>query len=131
MYGTEEFFDKELRGKDGKVVGLATPWIGEVGANNFVIEKAEDGIDVYLSFDPIIQKEVEVIANQFRDSLFADSIAVTVLDPWTGKIKALVNAPDFDPNNVAESYQLLPIDFDHRKLIENPTYVDVPLYYLS
>lgn len=131
LYGTEEFFDKELRGKDGKVVWLATPWIGEVGANNFVIEKAQDGMDIYLSFDPIIQKEVEVIANQFRNALLADSIAVTVLDPWTGKIKALVNAPDFDPNNVAESYQLLPIDFDHRKLIENPTYVDIPLYYMS
>lgn len=99
-YGIEEYYQDLLAGKDGKVIGLATPWIGEVGANNFEIQKPEDGADVYLSIDPIIQKEIELIALSNLEALRADSVAVTVLDPWTGKIKAMVNAPDFNPNDV-------------------------------
>jgi cell division protein FtsI/penicillin-binding protein 2 len=88
---------------------LATPWIGEVGANNFEIQKPEDGQDIYLSIDPIIQKEIELISQFHLDTLRADSVAVTVIDPWTGKIKAMVNAPDFNPNDVGQAYRLLPV----------------------
>jgi stage V sporulation protein D (sporulation-specific penicillin-binding protein) len=131
-YGIEEYYDKLLAGKDGKVVGLATPWIGEVGANSFEIEKPINGEDVYLSIDPIIQKEIELIAQQYLELLRADSVAVTVLDPRTGKVRAMVNAPDFDPNNVWEIYKLLPIWLQQQNwLVENPTYMDIPLLYLS
>jgi len=43
------------------------------------------------------------------DTLRADSVAVTVIDPRTGKIKAMVNAPDFNPNDVGQAYRLRPI----------------------
>jgi cell division protein FtsI/penicillin-binding protein 2 len=36
-----------------------------------------------LSIDPIIQKEIELIANKYVTDLNADSVAITVLDPWT------------------------------------------------
>jgi stage V sporulation protein D (sporulation-specific penicillin-binding protein) len=131
-YGIEEYYDEILAWRDGKVIGLATPWIGEVGANNFEIEQPVDGQDIYLSIDPIIQKEVELIAQQFLESLYADSIAVTVLDPRTGKVRAMVNAPDFNPNNVGEIYKLLPIGLEQQTwLVESPTYMDIPLLYLS
>jgi len=130
-YGIEEYYQDLLAWKDGKVIGLATPWIGEVGANNFEIQKPEDGQDVYLSIDPIIQKEIELIAEFNLDALRADSVAITVLDPWTGKIKAMVNAPDFNPNDVGAAYRLLPVWFNQQQIVENPTYMDVPLMYLS
>lgn len=130
-YGVEEYYQNLLAGKDGKVIGLATPWIGEVGANNFEIQKPEDGQDIYLSIDPIIQKEIELISQFHLDTLRADSVAVTVIDPWTGKIKAMVNAPDFNPNDVGQAYRLLPVWFAQQQIVENPTYMDVPLMYLS
>lgn len=130
-YGVEEYYQNLLAWKDGKVIGLATPWIGEVGANNFEIQKPEDGEDVYLSIDPIIQKEIELIAMSNLEAFRADSVAVTVLDPWTGKIKAMVNAPDFNPNDVWEAYRLRPVWFDQQQIVENPTYMDVPLMYMS
>lgn len=130
-YGIEEYYDELLAGKDGKIIGLATPWIGEVGANSFVIEKSVDGTDIYLTIDPIIQKEIEVIARYYQYSFIADSVAVTVLDPRTGKVKALVNAPDFDPNRIGDEYKLVPLGADEQRLAENLTFIDIPLYYLS
>gem|GEM_PF-5920827 len=50
-----------------------------------------------------------MIAEFNLDALRADSVAITVLDPWTGKIKAMVNAPDFNPNDVGAAYRLLPV----------------------
>ena len=102
-----------------------------MGANNFEIAKPEDGKDIYLSIDPIIQKEIELIANQYITALNADSVAVTVLDPRTGKVRAMVNAPDFNPNDIGEAYKLEPVSIRQQQLIENPTYMDIPLLYLS
>lgn len=96
-----------------------------------MIEDASDGADVYLTIDPVIQKEIELIAQQMRRAQTADSVAVTVLDPWTGKIRALVNAPDFNPNNISEAYTLMPVGLEQQRLVEDLTFIDVPLYYLS
>jgi len=96
-----------------------------------VIEKSVDGTDIYLTIDPIIQKEIEVIARYYQYSFIADSVAVTVLDPRTGKVKALVNAPDFDPNRIGDEYKLVPLGADEQRLAENLTFIDIPLYYLS
>jgi hypothetical protein len=38
-YGVEQYFDNILRGKDGKIVGRASAWIGPVGANEFEIDE--------------------------------------------------------------------------------------------
>lgn len=130
-FGIEEYYQDLLAGKDGKVIWLATPWIGEVWANNFEIEKSVDGKNIYLSIDPIIQKEIELIANKYVTELNSDSVAITVLDPRTWKIRAMVNAPDFNPNDVWEAYKLLPIGFWQQQLVENPTYMDIPLLYMS
>jgi hypothetical protein len=43
----------------------------------------------------------------------------------------MVNAPDFNPNDVGEAYRLRPIGFDQQYIVENPTFVDVPLMYMS
>jgi len=50
-------------------------------------------MDIYLTVDPNIQKEVEGLMQYYRATLLADSIAITVMDPYTGKIKAISNTP--------------------------------------
>jgi cell division protein FtsI/penicillin-binding protein 2 len=82
-FGVEQYLDDELRGRDGSIIGLATPWIGEIGANNFNIDQPEHGVDVYLTIDPVIQKELESTMAYYLDAFRADSVAVTVLDPFT------------------------------------------------
>jgi cell division protein FtsI/penicillin-binding protein 2 len=130
-YGVEEYFDTQLRGRDGKIIGLATPWIGQVGANAFEIEQPQDGMDVYLTIDPVIQREGEEIAKRYMNEFNADSVAITILEPETGKITALINYPAFDPNDPSDAYTLKPLTYDQNYLIENLTFIDIPLYYLS
>jgi stage V sporulation protein D (sporulation-specific penicillin-binding protein) len=130
-YGTEEFHDELLAGKDGKIVGLATPWIGQVWSNNIVVEKPKDGSDVYLTIDPIVQKELESLVQRYHGYYNADSIAVTVLDPHTGKVTAMINYPTFNPNDFGQEYKLQPLTNQQRYLIEDDTRVDLPLYKLT
>jgi len=108
-YGIEQYFDSILRGKDGKIVGRASAWMGPVGANDFEIEEMIDGNDVYLTVDVGIQKEVESIINPYYDSLKADSISVLVYDPMSGQIIASANYPSYNPNNYNDAFQVKPL----------------------
>jgi cell division protein FtsI/penicillin-binding protein 2 len=54
-----------------------------------------------------------------------------VIDPETGKIKALSNLPTFDPNEYLEAYQLEPLTYDERYIVDDLTYVDIPIYIQS
>ncbi len=130
-YGVEEYFDTLLGGKDGKIVWLATPWIWQVWSNNIVVEKPKDGSDVYLTIDPIVQKELESIVRRYHGYFNADSIAVTVLDPHTWKVASMINYPTFNPNEYADEYSLKPLTETHRYLLEDGTRIDNPIYKLS
>jgi len=88
-YGVEEYFNNELAGQDGKIIGLATPWIGQIGSNTVEIEKPQPGMDVYLTIDPHIQKELERILVSYFPAFRSDNIAAIVIEPSTGKIKAM------------------------------------------
>ena len=88
-YVVEKYFNNELAGKDGKIIGLATPWIGQIGSNTVEIEKPQPGMDVYLTIDPHIQKELERILVSYFPAFRSDNIAAIVIEPSTGKIKAM------------------------------------------
>ena len=127
-YGIEEYFDKQLRGKDGKIVWLATPWVWQVGSNNVVVEQPEDGVDVYLTIDPVVQKELESTVQKYLWVLRADSIAVTIIDPETWHVRAMANAPDFDPNNYVQAYDMQALWPNDKYLISDDSRVDIPLF---
>jgi len=131
FYWVEEFFDKDLRWTDGKIIGLATPWIGQIWANNFEIAQAKDWVDIYLSIDPVIQKELESTIWWYRNAFYSDSIAVTILDPHTWKVRAMANAPTFNPNEYEKSFELKPLPYSENNLVEDLTYIDIPVFYLS
>lgn len=130
-YGIEEYFEKILGWKDWKILGLATPRIGEIWANNFEISQPTDGSDITLTIDPVIQKELENTAWYFTRAFRADSVAITVIDPHTSEIKWLANSPTYNPNNYNASYKLRPIQYDERYLIDDITYIDTPIFVLS
>ncbi len=130
-YWVESYLDNMLRGKNGKIVWLATPWIGQIGSNAVEVEQPEDWDDVYLTVDPIVQKEIETIGKNFRNYFWADSVAITVLDPHTWKVVSLVNSPTFNPNEYEDEYKLNPLTIQQRYLVEDPTRIDIPIYVLS
>lgn len=75
-----------------------------------------------------MQYTIEEIAQRRQRQFRADSVSVLVLDPYNGHIKASVNAPTFDPNQFSEYYKLIPVQPQEEELLDNETYVDIPLF---
>ena len=90
FYGIESFFDKELSGEAG-------------GIKDDKLTPVLDGKDLTLTIDFNIQDEAEKILKKTIDQWGAESGNVIVQDPYTGKILAMGNFPNFDPNNYSQS----------------------------
>lgn len=130
-YGIEEYFDSILRGKKGEIRGRTSAWLGNVGSNEFEIAKPINGNDIYLTIDIGLQREVERIAKEQQKNLKADAISILVLNTQNGELKASVNAPTFDPNNYNDAYTLVPLGKDQAEVIDNLSYIDIPLYIMT
>ncbi len=128
FYGIEQYFDEILRGRDGKIIWRASAWIWNVWANEFEIDEVVDGDDIYLTVDIWIQKEIEAIAKKRHKYLRADSVSVLVYNPTNGHIKASINYPSFDPNSYDDVYTLEPLDLENAYIVDNETYIDIPVY---
>ena len=95
--GVEYGFDSLLRGKPGRMVleadqfGRAIPF-----AQPHVVVAAHAGHSVVLTLDSYLQYSVENVLRDDVAKWHAESGSAIVLDPNTGAILALANAPDFD-----------------------------------
>jgi cell division protein FtsI/penicillin-binding protein 2 len=98
--GVEQFYNAKIAGEPGKL-------FVEKDANGKPYESYEiaskSGQTVVLTIDQTIQYQAEqaLLAAVHRSR--AKSGTVIVLDPRSGEILALANAPTFDPNKVAEA----------------------------
>ena len=99
LAGVEQFYDAALTGEPGKVVVDADAkrraFESEGGA-------ARDGRTVVLTIDQTIQYIVERELSAAVEKTQAKRGAAVVLDPHTGEILALANAPAFDPNEASD-----------------------------
>jgi cell division protein FtsI/penicillin-binding protein 2 len=127
-YGIEEYFDDILKWVDWKLEWRSSSSIGQIGANDFTFKNVKNGYDVYLTIDPVIQKQVENIANKYREQFRADSVAVLVYDPRSWHIVSSANAPSFNPNTFNDIYQLKPLSPEQAYLINDTSYIDFPIY---
>lgn len=57
------------------------------------------GKDVTLTIDENIQNFAEKAAEQAYEDTQSKAVSILVMDPKTGEVLAMVNKPDFDPNN--------------------------------
>ncbi|MCI6188693.1 MAG: stage V sporulation protein D [Clostridium sp.] len=64
-----------------------------------------NGSDVTLTIDENIQYFAEKIAETCYQDNQAKAVSVTVMNPKTGEVLAMVNKPDFDPNNPREGVE--------------------------
>ena len=94
--GVELFQNAALKGEQGKTV------LDSDGRHHsfrsFEIE-AQPGQSVVLTIDQNIQYQVERAIATAMEQTHAKAATALVLDPHTGEILALANAPTFDPNN--------------------------------
>ncbi len=99
QYGIEGFFNEELSGKDGSIQSERAAGGVLIPFSSPKKEGVENGANVFLTID---QKIEYFSCKALNDTVLkhgAKSGTVIVLEPQSGKIFALCNFPDFDPNN--------------------------------
>src|SRR6266567_7890481 len=98
LSGVEQYYNEKIRGEAGKV-------FLERDRDRRAFESYEvqshPGQTVVLTIDQAIQYRTEQALSAAVDRAHAKSGAAIVMDPRTGEILALANAPTFDPNQPA------------------------------
>ena len=102
-YGLEASLDAELRGKSGRVKqdrDAAGRWIS---TSDREMSPSEEGPDIVLTIDRVIQHEVERILREAVEKHGADSGSIVVMEPKTGNVLAMASEPTFDPNEYSKT----------------------------
>jgi len=103
LEGLERTLERPLSPQQGKLVflrdGRRRPlWVGTEG-----FRAPADGRDIRLSLDLTLQSLAESALAQAVDRYDAESAQLIAMDPNTGEILAMANAPAFDPNQLTSS----------------------------
>jgi cell division protein FtsI (penicillin-binding protein 3) len=96
LAGVEQFYNERIRGEAGKVF-METDAHRRPYASFEVASRP--GQEVVLTIDQMVQYRTEQALAAAVEQARAKSGTAIVLDPHTGEILALANAPSFDPNN--------------------------------
>ena len=102
QYGIEGYYQDILAGKSG--IQQEQTGLDSIFSNDNQISL--NGSDVYLTIDYNIQFQAENLlkAEQKKDDI--DSGQIIVIKPDTGRILALANFPNFDPNQYGKQSEL-------------------------
>jgi cell division protein FtsI/penicillin-binding protein 2 len=101
-YGSELFFEKELRGEGGNLFqnkDASGRWI-TTGERD--IAYARNGDSLVLSLDHIVQYETEKMLAAAVEKYQADRGTIIVMESATGKIISMASYPTFNPNEYAK-----------------------------
>lgn len=101
-YGLEKYFEKILKGEEGKFVGEKDPFGRIIPFGKKFLNEAEDGADLILTIDRIVQYITEKKLQEQIEKHQADSGSAIVLNSQTGEILAMASYPNFDPNQYFE-----------------------------
>jgi cell division protein FtsI (penicillin-binding protein 3) len=103
LEGLEKRFDEEIRGEPIKRKvckdGRGRVWLDRGG-----LAGMNQGATVELTIDATLQSVAEAELLRQVEEMDADGGSVVILDPRTGEVLAMANAPAFDPNRYS-SYQ--------------------------
>lgn len=97
--GMEKEMDDLLSGQDGFISYHRDKYNKKLLDPNEVIQKPEDGDDVYLTIDQKIQTLLEDTLSQVEQDYDPERMTAVVMDPKTGEIVAMSNRPSYNPNN--------------------------------
>jgi cell division protein FtsI (penicillin-binding protein 3) len=103
LAGLELKLNAALAGVEGEQTFESAPNGSKIPLGNSSIRPAENGVNYQLTLDSAVQWAAEQrLAEQVRLT-GADSGFVIVMDPRTGQVLALANAPGFDSNKPQEA----------------------------
>lgn len=98
-YGIEYSWNSFLSGTAGKSVSLKDASQSEIANSEKSYIAAENGYDLNLTIDVNIQGIIERELATAVDEYECDSGITIAMDPSTGKILAMADYPNFNPNN--------------------------------
>jgi cell division protein FtsI/penicillin-binding protein 2 len=96
LSGLELALDKRLRGRPGEQTVVQDPFGRAISVTHSV--PARPGKSVFLTIDHTIQADAEQVLRQTIAHWGAKNATAIVLDPKTGAVLAMANAPTFDAN---------------------------------
>lgn len=99
LEGIEAMRHAELAGRDGRRVTLRDAAGRPILTTTAPFDPPDDGRDVRLTIDAVIQSFAEEAANQSWTEFGADGVIVAVVDVPTGELLAVAVRPTFDPND--------------------------------
>lgn len=97
-YGIEGYFNEFLAGENGFLdtqTDISGRWIG-VGTRNF--QPAKDGGDILLTIDRTVQYIACQKLKEGVEAYQADGGSLVIVEPKSGRVMAMCNAPEFNPN---------------------------------
>lgn len=109
QYGIERTFDSQLKGRAGRISSVTDREGGQIVTSDQRIEDPEDGDSIVLTIDPFIQRAAESIMDRALKQYIANQAQLIVMEPDTGKILAMVNAPLFNRNAYVDVYKKEPL----------------------
>lgn len=98
QYGIEGYFNKELSGVSGVALVEKSSLGSQIAIGDRKIINPEPGVSVVLTIDRAIQYYVEKKLKEAVEIHKASGGNVIIMEPSTGKIIAMANYPDYNPN---------------------------------
>jgi len=99
LTGVELEYNKVLSGTPGQKVGEIDRKSEDLPYESTVYKAPIDGKDLVLTVDEVIQNIAEKAAQKALTDNKAKAVSIIIMDPKNGDILAMVNKPDYDPNN--------------------------------
>ncbi|GFP77894.1 penicillin-binding transpeptidase domain-containing protein [Clostridium fungisolvens] len=99
LFGLEQYYNKDLTGVPGVSISQVDRKSRDLPYSNQIYTQPVNGKDLTTSIDSRIQYICEKIAEKTMESTKAKGVNILVTDPKTGEILAMVNKPDFNPND--------------------------------
>ncbi len=103
--GVEQSYNKTLSGTPGSKTFESDNKSSQLPYEDSKYIAPINGKDLVLTVDENIQLIAEKAAEKALTDNKAKSVTITVMDPKTGEILAMVNKPDYDPNNPNKNQQ--------------------------
>jgi cell division protein FtsI/penicillin-binding protein 2 len=115
QYGVERTYDSILRGQEGLIASVSDPFGGQIVSSDQKFIDPRDGSTIVLTIDRFVQAKVEELLEAMVKKVDAQSGQVIIMDPDTGRIISMANAPLFDNNSYAAVYSKEPIIIEPQK----------------
>ncbi len=102
QYGFEQFANDRLGGKTGQLKTVTDSLGIPINSAENTLVSPKDGQSYVLTLDRGLQQVAADAIKSAVEANKAESGSIVVMEPSTGAIKAMVNYPDYNPNDYAK-----------------------------